>query len=136
MANSTMHHIGRCDLLTREGQQLLPAHGGDAGESTEWLAYAIASACMGANHLYQDMGLPTRQALSDLLWQHFPALYAKNSDNMKWKKFFYKQLCDRAQVQVCKAPSCQVCTDFDACFGPEDDSGFAALARLGQDVGC
>ncbi|HEX9173204.1 MAG TPA: nitrogen fixation protein NifQ, partial [Telluria sp.] len=103
---------------------------------TEWLAYAIASGCMGGNHLYEDMGLPNRQALSDLLNRHFTALFVKNAGNMKWKKFFYKQLCDRARVSTCKAPSCQACADLDACFGPEDDTGLAVLARLGQDVGC
>ncbi|MBI5462931.1 MAG: nitrogen fixation protein NifQ [Gammaproteobacteria bacterium] len=110
--------------------RLLLDHRADAGEQTEWLAYAVASGCMGGNHLYQDMGLPDRQALSDLLNRHFTALFVKNAGNMKWKKFFYKQLCDRADVKACSAPSCQVCVDFDACFGPEDDSGLATLAQL------
>ena len=112
--------------------QLLLAHRSDAGEQTEWLAYAIASGCMGGNHLYQDMGLPDRQALSDLLNRHFTALFVKNVGNMKWKKFFYKQLCERAEVKACSAPSCQVCQDFNACFGPEDDTGLGRLAAIGQ----
>ncbi len=110
---------------------LLLDHGGSSAIETEWVAYAVAVGCMGENHLYQDMGFSDRQILSDLLERHFPALYAKNVGNMKWKKFFYKQLCDRAQVNLCKAPSCQVCIDFDKCFGPEDDSGLSALAILG-----
>ena len=110
--------------------RLLLEHRAEDSQQTEWLAYAIASGCMGGNHLYEDMGLPNRQALSDLLNRHFTTLFVKNDGNMKWKKFFYKQLCDRAHVNTCKAPSCQVCADFDACFGPEDDSGLAALARL------
>jgi len=85
----------------------------DDGEQTEWLAYAIASACTGDNHLYEDMGLANRQALADLLNRHFTALFVKNIGNMKWKKFFYKQLCDRAEVKACSAPSCQVCNDSD-----------------------
>ena len=89
-------------------------------EHTIWLAYAIAAGCLGDNHLYQDMGLPNRQALSDLLRQNFTALYEKNSGNMKWKKFFYKQLCERAEVNLCKAPSCSVCNDYHVCFGPEE----------------
>lgn len=104
--------------------QLLMAHRSHDGEEVEWLAHAIASACMGADHLYQDMGLPNRQALSDLLREHFTRLFYKNAGNMKWKKFFYKQLCDQAEVKVCQAPSCQVCNDYWNCFGPEDGSGF------------
>ena len=35
--------------------ELLIAHRSSATEASEWLAYAIASACMGGNHLYQDI---------------------------------------------------------------------------------
>jgi nitrogen fixation protein NifQ len=108
--------------------QLLLDHRSDDAEQTEWLAYAVASGCMGGDHLYQDMGLPNRQALSDLMARHFGTLMAKNSANMKWKKFLYKQLCDRAEVRTCSAPSCQVCGDYMKCFGPEDDTGLGALA--------
>ena len=109
---------------------LLLAHRAHDDGEVEWLAHAIASACMGGNHLYQDMGLPNRQALSDLLRQHFTVLFEKNAGNMKWKKFFYKQLCDRAEVRVCQAPSCQVCNDYWNCFGPEDESFPVNLAML------
>ncbi len=109
---------------------LLMAHRAHDGDEVEWLAHAIASACMGGDHLYQDMGLPNRQALSDLLSRHFTRLFEKNVGNMKWKKFFYKQLCDQAEVRVCQAPSCQVCDDYLNCFGPEDDSFPVNLAAL------
>lgn len=99
---------------------LLLVHRSHDGPETEWLAHALACGCMGRDHLYQDMGLPDRQALSDLLRRHFTALYEKNVGNMKWKKFFYKQLCDRAEVHACRAPSCQVCADYRNCFGPEE----------------
>jgi nitrogen fixation protein NifQ len=99
---------------------LLRAHRCDDREETEWLACTVATACLGNNHLWQDMGLPDRDALSELLRRYFTALYAKNTGNMKWKKFFYKQLCEQAEINMCKAPSCQVCTDYRVCFGPED----------------
>lgn len=99
---------------------LLTAHRSEASEEMQWLACSIATACLGNNHLWQDMGLPNRDMLSQLLRRHFTTLYQKNTGNMKWKKFFYKQLCEQAEVLLCKAPSCQVCTDYAACFGPED----------------
>lgn len=108
---------------------LLLAHRSHDGPEVEWLAHAIACGCMGGDHLYQDMGLPDRQALSELLREHFTALFEKNIGNMKWKKFFYKQLCDQAEVRACRSPSCQVCGDFWNCFGPEDDSTSAAPVR-------
>jgi nitrogen fixation protein NifQ len=84
------------------------------------LCYAIASAAMGENHLWQDMGLPDREALSALLRENFPELAAKNIGNMKWKKFFYRQLCERAGVPICKSPHCAECCDRALCFGPEE----------------
>lgn len=98
---------------------LLMDYRSDEAEETLWLAHAIATACMGEDHLYQDMGLPNREALSVLLRRHFTTLFEKNTANMKWKKFFYKQLCDRAEVRACRAPSCSVCNDYQKCFGPE-----------------
>jgi len=99
---------------------LLLEHRARADNESEWLAFAIATACMGNDHLYQDMGLPSRKILSALLEEYFPSLFARNSDNMKWKKFFYKQLCDRSGVRACRAPSCAVCDDYLKCFEPED----------------
>jgi nitrogen fixation protein NifQ len=98
---------------------LLMAHGGNDDEETQWLACTVATACLGDNHLWQDMGLPDRDTLSLLLKRHFTTLYEKNTGNMKWKKFFYKQLCEQAEVNLCKAPSCKVCADYALCFGPE-----------------
>jgi nitrogen fixation protein NifQ len=98
---------------------LLQEHRRDDAEETNWLAHAVASACAGENHLWEDMGLPSRDVLSQLMRRYFPVLYYKNSGNMRWKKFFYKSLCDRAEVRLCKAPSCGVCSDYVACFGTE-----------------
>ncbi len=99
--------------------RLLLDHRSDDSEETRWLAHAIATACLGDSHLYQDMGLKNRTILSELLRRHFSTLYEKNTGNMKWKKFFYKQLCERAEINICKAPSCKVCDDYAKCFGPE-----------------
>ncbi len=107
---------------------LLLEHRASDRDEVTWLAYAIATGCMGSNHLWQDMGLTGRQALSDILRNNFTTLHDKNVGNMKWKKFFYKQLCDRAEVNLCKAPSCQVCDDYHKCFGPEDATGLGALS--------
>jgi nitrogen fixation protein NifQ len=98
--------------------ELLREHRRDDSEETEWLAHAIASACAGENHLWEDMGLPDRDTLSRLIKRYFTTLYYKNTGNLKWKKFFYRQLCDRAEVRLCKAPSCGVCSDYAQCFGP------------------
>lgn len=103
--------------------QLLMDHRADDSTETHKLVLFIAQSCMGDNHLWQDMQLPDRATLSALMQKNFPALFAKNSGNMKWKKFFYKQLCERADIFICKSPSCGVCIDYDKCFGPEEPGG-------------
>ncbi len=106
-------------------------HRSDDSDQTGWLAYAFCSGCMGHDHLYVDMGLPNRAAVSGLLQRHFNALYCKNvGAAMKWKKFFYKQLCERAEVQLCPAPSCQVCDEKRNCFSPETASGYVVEAAV------
>lgn len=99
--------------------ELLVEHRAGRSEQERWLAYAIATASMGDNHLWQDMGLPSRKVLSALMTTHFPALAEKNVGDMKWKKFFYRQLCERAGVLICKSPHCAECCDHAICFGPE-----------------
>jgi nitrogen fixation protein NifQ len=90
-----------------------------SSDEAESYAHEMVLACFGNDHLWQDMGLPDRNALSDIFRDHFNPLFLKNSSNMKWKKFLYKQFCDMLDVKVCRAPSCSVCQDYDNCFGPE-----------------
>ena len=98
--------------------ELLRAAGTPDDATTTWLAHAIATAAMGGNHLWQDMGLPSRELLSTLLSVRFPALARRNTGDMKWKKFFYRELCLRAGLLLCKSPSCSECIDHPTCFGP------------------
>lgn len=99
---------------------LLFDHRANGDISEEWIADIMVSACMGGNHLWQDLGLWSRRDLSGLMQTNFPALTAKNDRDMKWKKFLYKQLCIREGIYTCRSPSCQVCADYQECFGPED----------------
>jgi nitrogen fixation protein NifQ len=100
--------------------QLLLDHRAIADEHHRNVAHLVVTACMGGDHLWQDLGLPERKALSALLSCHFPVLAAKNTGDMKWKKFFYKQLCERDGINACRAPSCAACCDYAKCFGPEE----------------
>ncbi|WP_018292016.1 nitrogen fixation protein NifQ [Verrucomicrobium sp. 3C] len=92
---------------------------GDGSEETRWVAHAVATACLADDHLWQDLGLPDRNALTRLLERYFRPLRERNVGDMRWKKFFYKQLCERAGFHACKAPSCRECSDYPTCFGKE-----------------
>jgi len=98
---------------------LLMQYRAGADPSETWLALIVATACMGGDHLWQDLGLWQRSDLTQLMAHNFPGLTALNTQDMKWKKFLYKQLCNRAGVNACRAPSCEVCIDYAKCFGPE-----------------
>lgn len=107
--------LERVDVLT-----LLLQHRAQRHLSEIWLAEIVTAACMANDHLWQDLGLWSRDWLSQLMSQNFPALAAKNVHDMKWKKFLYKQLCEQEGINACRAPSCEYCTDYLTCFGPED----------------
>ncbi len=107
---------------------LLIEHGTRGAPIERWLAHILARRSLGANHLWQDLGLAGRGDLSGLLKRHFAPLAVRNDRDMKWKKFFYRELCEREGVSICKAPSCEICTDFSLCFGAEDGEPLARLA--------
>jgi len=92
----------------------------NSGRSEIWVSQLITAACLGSNHLWQDLGLWNRNQLSELIAINFPALARKNTKNMKWKKFLYKQLCIEEGIYICRSPSCEVCIDYVDCFGPEE----------------
>lgn len=98
---------------------LLIAHQTSDAPDSRWIAHAVATASMADQHLWQDLGLPSRVELNALMQTRFTALKAKNVGDMKWKKFFYRQLCEAADVLICKSPSCAACCDYPVCFGPE-----------------
>lgn len=98
---------------------LLLAHRTTDAPDSRWLAHAIATASMADKHLWQDLGLPSRAELNALMASRFTALKQKNADDMKWKKFFYRQLCEQAELLICKSPNCANCSDHSLCFGPE-----------------
>ncbi|GAB3386620.1 nitrogen fixation protein NifQ [Azotobacter armeniacus] len=92
-------------------------HGSDPEEV--WMASILAAACLGGDHLWRDVGLESREHLQALLMHNFPSLAERNVHNMRWKKFFYKQLCERDGGYVCRSPSCEQCPSHHDCFGAE-----------------
>lgn len=88
--------------------------------ANHWMLEIIVHACMAPSHLWSSLGLSTRAELGVLLHHYFPALAAANTQRMRWKRFFYRQLCQNGGDYVCRAPSCGECSSFSECFAPED----------------
>ncbi|WP_083608019.1 nitrogen fixation protein NifQ [Teredinibacter haidensis] len=110
------------DLKLEEIQeltQLLLKHRKQKDISEEWLASILSAGCMGNSHLWRDLGLPSRDHLKALIRTNFPTLADLNTQNMRWKKFFYKQLCEQQGHYLCRSPSCDICPSHEECFGEE-----------------
>lgn len=100
-------------------QSLLLSHRAGLDPDEVEMASIVAAACLGGDHLWRDLGLTSRQQLRELLFGNFPELAARNVNNMRWKKFFYKQLCEQEGGYVCRSPSCEQCPTYQECFGDE-----------------
>lgn len=111
---------------------LLRQHADPRCGLSETFAQIVARRAMHDDHLWQDLGLFERPELTRLLNRHFPILAAGNVNNMKWKKYFYRCLCEAEGFSLCTAPSCRECSDFEVCFGEE--TGISHLARLRNSV--
>ncbi len=92
----------------------------DTRPEARWLAAILARRAQERRHLWEDLGLPSRSALGQLIGHHLPGLKAANSHNMRWKKYFYRQICADAAFSLCLAPSCEDCPEKTACFAPDD----------------
>ena len=117
------------EILLRE---LLASHCARADETASWLIAIVARRCMRDDHLWQDLGLFNRAELGRLLGRHFPSLHAGNVNNMRWKKYFYRRICDLEGFSLCAAPHCSVCKEFSSCFGDED--GMSRLAQISREL--
>jgi nitrogen fixation protein NifQ len=113
-------------------RELLLSRRATPGDDSRWLAAMVARRAMEPNHLWEDLGLRDRSELSRLLMRHFAPLASRNTRNMRWKRFFYRTLCEDDGLVMCSTPVCTSCADFALCFGAE--SGESRLAYTRREV--
>jgi nitrogen fixation protein NifQ len=113
-------------------RDLLLAHRSSEGEAGSWLAAMIARRSMEPNHLWEDLGLRDRSELTRLLARHFGPIAVRNTRNMRWKRFFYRMLCEDDGLVMCSTPVCTNCNDFTLCFG--DESGESRMAERRREM--
>jgi nitrogen fixation protein NifQ len=99
---------------------------------SRWLSAMVARRAMEPNHLWEDLGLRDREELTRLLDRHFGPIAGKNTKNMKWKRFFYRSMCESDGFVMCSTPVCTQCADFSRCYG--DESGESRLAQRRRDM--
>ena len=97
---------------------LLTRHGASHEKSRHvgWLARAIAAAAMGERHLWQDLGLSNRDEVSLLLEHYFSTLHARNTRNLKWKRFLFGELGAVLGIEDLRPPGCRKCDHLTVCF--------------------
>jgi nitrogen fixation protein NifQ len=113
-------------------RELLLGQRSTSGDISLWLAAMVARRAVEPNHLWEDLGLRDRNELSRLLMRHFAPLASRNTRNMRWKRFFYRMLCEDDGFVMCTTPVCTQCNDFELCFGEE--SGESRMAERRRDV--
>jgi nitrogen fixation protein NifQ len=84
------------------------------------LCHILAARAALPGHLWVAMGLFERPELTAAIRRHLPTLTEANSQNMRWKRYLFKQVCDRNGGTMCKSPNCGVCSDYAICFTDED----------------
>jgi len=99
------------------------------GDIGRWLASMIARRAIEPDHLWEALGLRDRGELSRLLSRHFAPLAARNFNNMRWKRFFYRTICENEGLVMCTTPVCNQCNDFNICFGEESGESRMAVRR-------
>jgi len=85
-------------------------------DDADCLASIIAHACLRPDHLWRDLGLDGRDAVSAMLDRYFPALAARNVAHLRWKKFLAQEVAASLDVPPGPAPGCPGCEDFGVCF--------------------
>ncbi|WP_151614018.1 nitrogen fixation protein NifQ [Sinorhizobium alkalisoli] len=99
---------------------LLLAHARPGDSASVRFAKIIARRALRHDHLWRELGLFDRVELSRLISTHFPRLAAGNTDNMRWKRYFYRKLCEAEGFSLCTAAACQECKEMASCFAPEE----------------
>ncbi|MBO0751367.1 MAG: nitrogen fixation protein NifQ, partial [Bradyrhizobiaceae bacterium] len=120
------------DEETAMVRDLLIANRTTESDISRWLSAMVARRAMEPNHLWEDLGLRDRDELTRLLDRHFAPIACRNTKNMKWKRFFYRSMCEDDGFVMCSTPVCTQCADFDRCYG--DETGESRLAQRRRDM--
>ncbi len=124
--NSLMNQAGMGigDVMAAEElkdiRSLLLEHRTSGRVEENWIASILAATALRSSHLWEDLGLMGRQEVSQTINRNFPSLGRLNlGSKMRWKKFFYRKLCEKNGLNICRSPNCQSCDEYSTCFSPD-----------------
>jgi len=90
-------------------------------QAGDLLARILAARAAIPGHLWVSMGFFKRPQLTAAIRRYLPLMAKANNKNMRWKRFFFKQVCDRNGGNMCKTPNCGDCSDYAVCFVTEPE---------------
>ncbi|WP_024953470.1 nitrogen fixation protein NifQ [Sulfurospirillum arcachonense] len=73
------------------------------------VAPRLAEVSLEMNHLYEDLGLKSREQMRGYMQKHFPILHKRKPKNMLWKKFIFESIGE-------SVPCCSSCENQDNCW--------------------
>lgn len=97
-------------------RNLLNAHCVPGLPASAWVISTLAHACLRPDHLWRDLGLTGREAVTALLNRHVPSLVTLNVHNLRWKQFLSYTAHEHAGLSPSPAPGCPGCEDYDYCY--------------------
>ncbi|MDY0744635.1 nitrogen fixation protein NifQ [Paucibacter sp. R3-3] len=97
--------------------RLLLAHLDDGAPELAILAEVLACACMGRQHLWQDLGLSGRGDVSRLMALAFPRLFRSNVRDLRWKRHLFLSLGQTLGLPDLQPPRCDECDTRASCLG-------------------
>lgn len=103
--------------LLRPLHALIWASRADADPTWDALADALACACFGAHHLWQDLGASGRDEVSRLMRLAFPTLHDSNRLDLRWKRHLFLVLGEQLGRTDLRPPKCDGCDHHLGCFG-------------------
>ncbi|WP_322024778.1 nitrogen fixation protein NifQ [Burkholderia sp. BCC1977] len=103
-------------VATLHARLMQDVHSAVARDDADCVAAIIAHACLRPDHLWRDLGLDGRDAVSAMLDRYFPALVARNVAQLRWKKFLAQEVAASLDLPPGPAPGCTGCEDFGFCF--------------------
>jgi len=106
-------------VATLHARLMRDAHPAVARDDADCVATIVAHACLRPDHLWRDLGLDGRDAVSAMLHRYFPALVARNVTQLRWKKFLAQEVAASLSLPPGPAPGCPGCEDFGFCFPRE-----------------
>ena len=102
----------------------------DDGDITRLTLAAVASACFGSRHLWEDLGLNGREDVSALLQRHCPGLAASNAEGVRWKRYLFQRLGEELGLRgELRPPGCTAREDAAVSFGATEITPAMAPAK-------